>query len=694
MKRLLVLTTTTLTFALAPPASAGEYSVKACFSDPRLGPAGNGSWYVDSPYTPYVATYSSCPGEGIVTRMSGGSGSAPYGASARHTFAAPGGTRIKNVKAKIKVNAEYGWYAGVVDDTPRWIWCGNSCTSWGQYWDFSFGVNSPRVFAQVTCGNGSGCPRSAQYGIIAMQDVEVTVGDDVAPSVAITGGSVTAPGWHRGNQDVGISSSDSAGIRAAEAHVGGVQRAAHTTRCDWAQARPCQDEAGVMPIPGSAFGSDGVHRVVVRVADAANNWSQVARDVYIDQTPPGQALDVRLEGGDSWRATNSFGLQWRNPPQAASPINAMHYAICPEDGQAGAPATCTVGTARGRGIASLRDLRVPRPGAWRLAVWLEDEAGNADRERSMPAGLLRFDNVPPEVGIAPQSSGDPTRVRVLASDATSGIADVAMEARKDGEDVWRSLITSRDGAGFSAVLDDSVMPKGRYELRARAVDHAGNERTTQREVNGDLATRTLPLRIATRLAVGSPRRIAARGANGKKRYRTVLRVRPRTGYGRTIPLRGRLTMPGANPLAGVDIEVWERVKLPSAAWRQVSVIRTSRTGRFRFKALRGPSRTLRFHYPGTATIRSRSAEVDLGVRAMTSFRPNRSSVVNGEEVRFHGRLMGTQTGATGKLLYLQVYTRGRWSTFATPRANRVTGLWSHAYRFSATRVSSAIASAS
>jgi hypothetical protein len=70
---------------------------------------------------------------------------------------------------------------------------------------------------------------------------------------------------------------------------------------------------------------------------------------------------------------------------------------------------------------------------------------------------------------------------------------------------------------------------------------------------------------------------------------------------------------------------------------------------------------------------------------MTTFRSSRTHVVNGDEVRFHGRLKGKQTGDTGKLLYLQVYTRGRWSTFATPRANPATGLWSEAYRFSATR---------
>jgi len=185
--------------------------------------------------------------------------------------------------------------------------------------------------------------------------------------------------------------------------------------------------------------------------------------------------------------------------------------------------------------------------------------------------------------------------------------------------------------------------------------------------------------------VGKPTRIRARNAKGKWRTRTVLRVNPSARFGRTIPLRGRLTMPGGNPLADTQVEVWERVKLPTADWRRVSVITTSKTGRFRFNALRGPSRTLRFRYPGTATIRSRTTQIDLGVRAMTSFRATRNRVVNGEEVRFHGRLRGRQTGQTGKLLYVQVFTRGRWSTFATPRANRASGLWSQPYRFSATR---------
>jgi hypothetical protein len=239
--------------------------------------------------------------------------------------------------------------------------------------------------------------------------------------------------------------------------------------------------------------------------------------------------------------------------------------------------------------------------------------------------------------------------------------------------------------GFSTIIDDEALPKGQYELLARAKDLAGNERSTQTHDDGTPATRTLPLRLGTRLAVGKPKRVRARRARGKRRYRTVLLVRPSAKYGRTIPLTGRLTTPGANPLPGADIEVWQRVKLPSARWQRVGQVRTSRAGRFRLKALRGPSRMLRFRYPGTATIGARSKLVELRIRAVTSLRVTQEQVVNGEEVRFRGRLKGRQHGETGKLIHLQVYTRGRWSTFATPRANRATGAWVVPYRFTATR---------
>lgn len=168
-------------------------------------------------------------------------------------------------------------------------------------------------------------------------------------------------------------------------------------------------------------------------------------------------------------------------------------------------------------------------------------------------------------------------------------------------------------------------------------------------------------------------------------YRRTLVVRPRSKYGRTVRLSGRLTTPGANGLADRDVEVSEQVALANAPWQPVANVRTSRTGRFSYRALRGPSRTLRFRYSGTSTLRGRSSEVRLLVKAVTSLRANRRSVVNGEDVVFRGRLKGGPLPPTSKLLQLQAYSRGKWLTFATPRADPASGLWAYRYRFAATR---------
>ena len=86
MRHLLVLTTAAAALALAPPASAGTYTVRACDAT-----YGNHSWGAHAS-NGSVTAYTSCPGEGIVTRMTGDSGNAPIYSNAHHGFAAPPGT--------------------------------------------------------------------------------------------------------------------------------------------------------------------------------------------------------------------------------------------------------------------------------------------------------------------------------------------------------------------------------------------------------------------------------------------------------------------------------------------------------------------------------------------------------------------------------------------------------------------------
>jgi hypothetical protein len=142
-------------------------------------------------------------------------------------------------------------------------------------------------------------------------------------------------------------------------------------------------------------------------------------------------------------------------------------------------------------------------------------------------------------------------------------------------------------------------------------------------------------------------------------------------------------MPGANPIQDAELEVWRKDALPNAGWRRVGTVLTSRTGRFRYRAGRGPSRTLRFRYPGTQTIRSKVTDVDIRVHSSSSIRVRPRRVLNGDYVTFHGRVRGRPFPVAGKLVELQVFSRRRWRTFAQPRANPQTGLWTYRYRFEA-----------
>ena len=205
-------------------------------------------------------------------------------------------------------------------------------------------------------------------------------------------------------------------------------------------------------------------------------------------------------------------------------------------------------------------------------------------------------------------------------------------------------------------------------------DSAGNEQSTNREISGRVAARRVPERINTRLVAGQVKHVTARRTRGgRRRTRRVIVVRPTVPYGHTIPIRGRLTTPGGNPVAGGGVEVWEHASLAGAVWRRIALIDTNAAGRFKFKALRGPSRVLRFRYPGTALVRARTTEVEIKVKATSTISSNRTSVVNGDEIILRGQVLGRPLPAVGKLVQLQAYSRGRWLTFATPRASARSG---------------------
>jgi hypothetical protein len=93
---------------------------------------------------------------------------------------------------------------------------------------------------------------------------------------------------------------------------------------------------------------------------------------------------------------------------------------------------------------------------------------------------------------------------------------------------------------------------------------------------------------------------------------------------------------------------------------------------------------LRFEYGGTRLTRPAQAELRVLVPARSAIAVNRGFALNGQAVRFRGRLRGGPVPDGGKLIDLQAFYRGRWRTFATPRTDS-RGRWSYEYRFEATR---------
>jgi hypothetical protein len=672
----------------ATPASAGTYQVYACVPD--HGDV-NRSW-VGSLNSASMTAYAKCPpplgapswDQGLVTRHK--SSTVPQGSSAALTFTAPAGTKLNAITYMHRFCGFGGFLAGLVNNSGTWLHNADPYTCGTFIPDQPYTMllgGTPAVHLMTICIEDP-CTATANIGYAAMRSATVTISDFTKPALSITGGTAVTPGWKRGSVVVKYRATDNVGIAYADAASPRTSLDEYTATCNPTLRAPCPNRESTLNVDTRIL-PDGPQSTVVRAKDSAGNWSSATITLNVDNRPPGPPRGVHVLGGDGWRQRNAFALAWQNPAQSGfAPIAAAEYAICPASAAPNEWTSCSIRESTKSGISSLFGLAVPRAGEWVARVWLRDAAGNhtSDSAQSVP---LKLDDSPPSVRFRPVDTNDPTRIELRASDAVSAVAHAEIEIRRHGDARWLPITAIRSGNGFIGRLDDEHLADGVYDLRARVVDSAGNEQSTTREISGRVATRPVPARINTRLVAGQVKRVTARRANGKRRTRRIIVVRPLVGFGHTIPIRGRLTTPGGNPVANAAIEVWAQVALPGASARRVAFIGTDRSGRFKFKALRGPSRILRFRYVGSRLVRARTAEVEIHVKASTTLGTSRKNVVNGEDVVLRGRVRGKPIPNTGKLVQLQAYSRGNWLTFATPRANPATGRWSYRYRFTSTR---------
>ena len=88
---------------------------------------------------------------------------------------------------------------------------------------------------------------------------------------------------------------------------------------------------------------------------------------------------------------------------------------------------------------------------WRLQVALEDAMGHLDLDSGATIDGLRLDVDAPSLAFLARDPADPARVQLSVADEGSGVASVAIEARRQGEQAWRTLsVSARRGSTHRA----------------------------------------------------------------------------------------------------------------------------------------------------------------------------------------------------------------------------------------------------
>jgi hypothetical protein len=646
------------------PAEAGSYSVVG----------GCGNWIPHGGVVQVMTIYGACPG--LVVRHVGGPFTTAWGVMEYWEFLPPSGSRIGRVSMSGHLTGREGWQASVMADQGLVLdRCpGAGCPGGSKTYSLATApLGRARLLLHLWCSRIPSCPNDrGLLGLADAQTIVVEIEDATAPAVALVGGDLLS-GWRRARGTVSLAASDNVGIKLDRLLVDGVPREQRARACSWGARIPCPNGAAGLSLDTTRI-ADGSHTLTVQAIDSADNIAGQSAVIRVDNTAPAAPISPTRAGGSGWRTTNDFTVSWFNPAQAHAPIAAARYRMCPIANLRADSRECVDGTRAAPNAQVLTNLAAPGPGAWRMRFWLVDAAGN-ENPAAAAESVLRFDNTPPAVVFHRPAPTDPARVRVTATDAVSSTASVAIEARRRGDDAWRALPTQPQAGDFVAFVDDERLQRGTYDLRARAVDAAGNERTTSSRDDGQAAVLVLPVRRSASLDAGLQIRHCAR----PHRCRSRLSSAPPLTYGRPVTLHGVLRIAGRR--APGPVEVWRRVKIAGAAWERVAIVSASSRGAFQYVIGAGPARRYRFRFAGSATTRGATAFVDARVRAATMIDVSRRDVVNGEYVTFRGRLRGGRIPTTGKLVELQVFTRRRWRTFALPRADAKTGRWSFQYRF-------------
>jgi hypothetical protein len=330
---------------------------------------------------------------------------ATQGDAARISWQAPSGAAIVGVAFDRDLKNEEGHRAKayVADDPGRPAPLLSEGTESG--WRTVRAAVPPRAGFHVVllcnraAGQGQLCPgeEGAPWARAAVQDIELTFSDRVAPAIESFAGDLLAGGWRRGAQGVEVAAVDrGAGIRRLELRVNGVAVDAPVFSCPGligatglaSRLQPCgtyQRYRRVLDTSAPPFrdGQNAVRACVQDWAPAGANGACSEGVVAVDNSPPALAFVSRQDPADPDR------IRARAPdPHSGLAGGQIHYRPRGSERWRPLPTAAAAGELRAR-----VDSQAEQPGAYEFRAVAWDSAGNRAESRRRADGapmVLRF----------------------------------------------------------------------------------------------------------------------------------------------------------------------------------------------------------------------------------------------------------------------------------------------------------------